>query len=679
MFIVNYSQKERLLSSLSLRFDLIINKGNIFILCFTKRVDFLQNIYDNYNVIFILDILTLIYKDEMKGMKQQMRKKVTILFILAFLSTVFTIGNVGKVQASTDLAKPVNVKAYNPRPDTIYLRWDKASGADGYYVYYSTNSSSGFRIMNVVGTNGVIITGLNSRTKYYFKVKSYNNIGVISENSATVSSRSSTFGIDVSKHNGTIDWNRVKSQVDFAILRVGYGNNMPSQDDEKWFYNANECQRLGIPFGVYIYSYAMNTAEAASEADHVLRLINGYKLTYPIYYDMEDAGTTGLLSAQAKGDLAQTFCDRIQSAGHKVGIYANTYWFTNLLTDSRFSSWEKWVAQYNSECTYSGTYKMWQFSSDGYVDGVNGRVDVNYKLTGTNQNLANKPWMDVRNQSIELKSPQNVSVVAAGSNRAHVTWNPVSGATRYIVYRRREGDSKFARVAVTIGTELNDTNLVDGSTYYYKICAYTGDDKVAYFSQFSSQKQVNLYLEVPKNMKVSQLSRKSIQLKWASVSDATGYIIYKYDPAINKYKKIATSKKNVYVDTNVQTGVVYRYKLSATKKTTAGTVSSKITEAKAGIAGPANVTGFTSENKKNGVITLKWNKAAGAHQYEVYRCETKNGNYKRVYVASSDKVSYNAKNLVIGKRYYFKIRSVRNEGGVTLKSTFTKPTSKIAK
>ncbi|MDE6231877.1 MAG: fibronectin type III domain-containing protein [Lachnospiraceae bacterium] len=610
-----------------------------------------------------------------------MRKKFNIMiFILAILSAALTIWCKDEVQASTDLSKPTNVKAYNPKPDTILVKWDKVSGADGYYVYYSTNSSNGFRIINVEKTNSVVITGLTSRTNYYFKVKSYNNIGVISENSATVSARSSTFGIDVSYHNGDIDWNRVKSNIDYAILRVGYGNNLDSQDDKKWFYNANECQRLGIPFGVYIYSYAMNTAEAESEADHVLRLINGYKLTYPVYYDLEDARTTGLLSAQEKGNLAQAFCSRIQGAGYKVGIYANTYWFTNLLTDSRFSAWEKWVAQYNSECTYKGTYKMWQFSSDGYVDGVNGRVDVNYKLTGTNQDLSNKHWMDVRSQSIELLSPQNVKVEATSSNSTKVTWSNVTGATRYIVYRRREGDSKFSRVAVTIGAEFHDTNLIDGSTYYYKICSYTGDDKVAYFSQFSSQKKVDLYIEMPKNIKAQQLSKSSIKLSWTAVSNATGYNIYRYDPAIRKYKKIATSKKNSYVDTNnVQTGIVYKYRLAATKKTSIGTVSSKITEEKSGIAGPAKVSGFVSDNKQSGVIKLTWNKTAGAHQYEIYVSETKNGKYKRMHVADSKKVSYTTNNLERGKRYYFKIRSVRTEGGLTLRSTFARPVSKVVR
>ena len=98
--------------------------------------------------------------------------------------------------------------------------------------------------------------------------------------------------IDVSYHNGTIDWEKVKAAgVDGAILRCGYGDNIASQDDKQWKRNADECTRLGIPFGAYLYSYAKSTAQAKSEAEHALRLIKGYKLSYPVYYDLEEHGT----------------------------------------------------------------------------------------------------------------------------------------------------------------------------------------------------------------------------------------------------------------------------------------------------------------------------------------------------------------------------------------------------
>ena len=100
-------------------------------------------------------------------------------------------------------------------------------------------------------------------------------------------------GIDVSEHNGTINWKTVKaSGVDYAIIRCGYGQNSKSQDDDQWINNVRGCINNGIPFGVYIYSYATNTTRAASEADHVLRCLkdaglNPSKVGYPIYFDME--------------------------------------------------------------------------------------------------------------------------------------------------------------------------------------------------------------------------------------------------------------------------------------------------------------------------------------------------------------------------------------------------------
>ncbi len=185
-------------------------------------------------------------------------------------------------------------------------------------------------------------------------------------------------GIDVSHHQGKIDWDKVKSQIDYAILSVGYGDNITSQDDKQFHRNAKECTRLGIPFGVYIYSYAASIVQAKSEADHVLRLIKGYKLDYPVYYDLEDAGTTGKCSNKLIADMAEVFCNAIGKAGYWAGIYANTSWFTNKLTDSRFNKWVKWVAQYNTTCTYKGKHDMWQYASDGRVNGISGNVDMNY-------------------------------------------------------------------------------------------------------------------------------------------------------------------------------------------------------------------------------------------------------------------------------------------------------------
>lgn len=185
-------------------------------------------------------------------------------------------------------------------------------------------------------------------------------------------------GIDVSAWQGNIDWNKAKSQIDFAILRVGYGSNLAKQDDKTFKKNADACTKLGIPFGVYIFSYANNTAKASSEADHVLRLIKGYKLALPVYYDLEDEYTTGKCSNATILAIAKTFESKVTKAGYEVGFYANKYWWTNKMTDTYYNSFSKWVAQYASKCSYKGSYDMWQYSSEGSVKGIKGDVDLNY-------------------------------------------------------------------------------------------------------------------------------------------------------------------------------------------------------------------------------------------------------------------------------------------------------------
>lgn len=178
--------------------------------------------------------------------------------------------------------------------------------------------------------------------------------------------------IDVSAHQGVIDWEKVKPHIDGAILRCGYGMDMESQDDKQFKRNADECTRLGIPFGVYLYSYADNNERIKSEAAHVLRLVKGYKLSYPIYLDLEENGTQNGAVERAK-----IFGDIIEKAGYWCGVYANTSWWNNYLRGlDRFT---KWVAQYYKECQYKGSYlDIWQYSSKGRVPGISGYVDMNY-------------------------------------------------------------------------------------------------------------------------------------------------------------------------------------------------------------------------------------------------------------------------------------------------------------
>ena len=189
-------------------------------------------------------------------------------------------------------------------------------------------------------------------------------------------------GIDVSEHQGRIDWNAVKaSGIDFAILRVGFGApSWGGRVDYQFNRNISECERLGIPYGVYIYSYAFDNQQAADEASMVINCLSGHNPRLPVYYDLEDNSIIANGRQTGIASRAQVFCNRISDAGYEPGIYANLNWFNNILTDSVFksSSWDHWIAQYNSQCDYTGNYSFWQYKSNGKVPGINGNVDMNY-------------------------------------------------------------------------------------------------------------------------------------------------------------------------------------------------------------------------------------------------------------------------------------------------------------
>lgn len=187
-----------------------------------------------------------------------------------------------------------------------------------------------------------------------------------------------SLGIDVSEWQGKIDWEQVKtSGIGFAVIRCGYGKDLPGQDDAFFARNAEECERLGIPYGVYLFSYATDAEAAKSEAAHVLRLLDGRKPRYPVFYDLEDGDTTGKQSNGRILEIAKAFAGALETAGYTVGIYANYYWNTTRLTDPWYDTKPRWIAQYSDINDYEGNYDIWQYSNTGAVPGVSGNCDMN--------------------------------------------------------------------------------------------------------------------------------------------------------------------------------------------------------------------------------------------------------------------------------------------------------------
>ncbi|CBK75369.1 Lyzozyme M1 (1,4-beta-N-acetylmuramidase) [Butyrivibrio fibrisolvens 16/4] len=258
------------------------------------------------------------------------------------------------------LSKPATVADYN-KDKTYYYKsatytyygWQSLDGAS-YYFDKNGNKATGEQVIQGVkynfGPDGALLVKGN--------------------------------GIDVSKYQGNIDWNQAKSAVSFAIIRCGYrGQSDGLLHEDPYFYkNMKGAKSAGVATGIYIFSRALNEAEAVQEASMAVAMANkAGGCAYPIYIDMEDTtrGQHNLSNAQRVA-IVNAFVSTVQSSGYKAGLYCSKNWMTNRMDAGSINgSAYIWIAQYNTSCTYGGKYSMWQYSSKGSVPGIKGHVDMN--------------------------------------------------------------------------------------------------------------------------------------------------------------------------------------------------------------------------------------------------------------------------------------------------------------
>lgn len=188
------------------------------------------------------------------------------------------------------------------------------------------------------------------------------------------------FGIDVSQFQKTIQWDAVKSQIDFAILRLGWIGKAGSHKTDAMFeHNYTECKRLGIPIGIYVYCYSATPENAANGAQWVLEVLKGKSLELPVFLDMEDNSLVGL-GRQTLTKICISFGTVIEKGNFRHGVYANANWFRNYLDEAELKRhYVTWIASYTKGTDlYKGEHAMWQNSSTGRLNGISGNVDTNH-------------------------------------------------------------------------------------------------------------------------------------------------------------------------------------------------------------------------------------------------------------------------------------------------------------
>ena len=230
-------------------------------------------------------------------------------------------------------------------------------------------------------------------------------------------------GIDISQHNGQIDFSKVKKNVDFVILRLGWvGNKENHTLDTRFNEYYNECKKYKIPVGLYIYCYSNSVQNAESGANWTIKQIKGKEFELPIFIDMEDNSIRGLGKTKLT-NITIAFNNIIEKNGLRAGVYANADWFNNCLDKEILKrKYITWVAHYGliNKNKYKGIYDMLQYTSSGKVSGINSRVDINEMY----KDLIIKPNKFIEGERVQVNMPVAIaydngskSIVDNGDNQ----------------------------------------------------------------------------------------------------------------------------------------------------------------------------------------------------------------------------------------------------------------------
>ena len=365
-------------------------------------------------------------------------------------------------------------------------------------------------------------------------------------------------GIDVSQWQGNIDWQKVKAAgIDYAFIRVGYrgygsaGTLSSSTKDTYYDKNMKGAIDAGIKVGVYIFSQAITKEEAIEEAEYILNNLGTYEVTMPLIMDFEYASTgSGLggrlykakLSKSKATDICMAFCDTINAAGYTPMVYANKDMLSNHLNASTISDkYPIWLANYTTNTTYNGTFDFWQYSSTGKVDGISGKVDMNFYYAKDTDDFS------VNSTSI---APAVITPVAN---------QPYTGSS----------------ITPAVNVAYNGITLKQNVDY---VVSYSNNKnigkatlKITGKGEYRGSRTTTFNI-VPKTvtgLKAKKRSTNYITLSWSKNTSGTGYQIYRSTSLNGTYKKIKTITKNKttsYKNTKLTAGQCYYYKVRSYKK-----------------------------------------------------------------------------------------------------------------
>lgn len=444
-------------------------------------------------------------------------------------------------------------------------------------------------------------------------------------------------GIDVSYHNGKLDWGVIKKAgVDFAIIRAayrGYGKEGKLVKDTEFENNIMNAQAKGIPVGVYIYSQAITVAEAVQEANFILNIISRYSIDLPVVFDYEFAGvesgrldsawSSKKLNKSKMTDITLAFCNTVKNAGYDAMVYANkSFLNTNIdHTAIENAGYQVWLAHYTTKTNYTGEYKIWQYTSEGSIRGIaDKKFDCNFMYT---LNIAPVPNQAYTGNEICPKltvKNGNYTLIEGVDYTVNYENNKQIGSAKIEVV----GLDKYSRL-------LNET--------------------VSF----------NIVPQAVENMRCTSTSSNSANIEWDAVNGATGYIVQILKNG--KWTNAGTFTGTKATVTGLAVGSLNYIHIAAytnvNGKNYVGAYNKHITVSTQ--LGPVNtrVSKYT-----NSYITLAWDKQTASNGYEIYSYNyTKKKYVLYKTITNGNTGSYKITGLSSNKKYKFKIRAYKLVNG----------------
>lgn len=443
-------------------------------------------------------------------------------------------------------------------------------------------------------------------------------------------------GIDVSYHNGSIDFNAVKKAgVEFVIIRVGYrgyGTSGSLNADTDFAKNMKNAAAAGLPIGVYFYSQALTEAEAIAEANYTLNKIKGYQITLPVIFDYEFAGvSSGRLDSAWKNKTITkeqmtnntlAFCKTIEDAGYEPMVYANKSFLSDNIdhTVIEDNDYPVWLAHYTTKTTYTGDYNIWQFSSTGKINGISTNVDCNFmyvkKDCFTLSSVSDKEYTGSK-----IEPEFNVSFEG----------NILEKDKDYTV--KYSSNTNIGTAKITI-TGINDYSHVKTTTKTFKI--------------------------LPKKVSGTALSTRgttAIKIKWSKVTNADGYQVqvHKSTGWVTAGNTTSTS----YNITKLATAANYYFRVRAYKTVSGTKYYGAYSDEFWSTTSPSKVTNITYTSSTD-YIKLTWKKQQYATSYRVYKYNSNTKKYDLYKeVKGGNNNSLKVTKLSANKTYKFKVAAYK--------------------